>query len=93
MGTRRARHFKGVRFPPRSLRLGHLGPFSLYSAWARRTSADGGIRKQDVTELLGKRDEILEKDLLWTRVVGQEQASLQRAHIRAPTECLCESGR
>ncbi|POY73052.1 hypothetical protein BMF94_3890 [Rhodotorula taiwanensis] len=47
----------------------------------------------DVTELLGKRDEILEKDLLWTRVVGQEQASLQRAHIRAPTECLCESGR
>ncbi|GAA5881628.1 hypothetical protein JCM16303_005518 [Sporobolomyces ruberrimus] len=27
----------------------------------------------DVDELLAKKDEVLEKDLLWTRVVGQEQ--------------------
>ncbi|GAA5903148.1 SDR family oxidoreductase [Sporobolomyces salmoneus] len=27
----------------------------------------------DIEELLAKKDEILEKDLLWTRVVGQEQ--------------------
>ena len=30
-------------------------------------------RLQDVEELLAKKEEILEKNLLWTRVVGQEQ--------------------
>jgi len=30
-------------------------------------------RIQDVDELVEKKDEILQKNLLWTRVVGQEQ--------------------
>lgn len=30
---------------------------------------------QDVDQLVAKRDEIVQKDLLWTRVVGQEQVS------------------
>jgi hypothetical protein len=31
------------------------------------------VANWDVDELLAKRDEIVNKNLLWTRVVGQEQ--------------------
>ncbi|BGP43364.1 hypothetical protein JCM10449v2_007396 [Rhodotorula kratochvilovae] len=35
----------------------------------------------DVTDLLKKAPEIVERDLLWTRVVGQEQVMPKNTHV------------
>lgn len=73
---RRARHFGRCRVPARSLRLGELGQYPSLAHLPFSKSRLGELifsAEQDVTQLVGRKQDVLDQDLLWTRIVGQEQ--------------------